>query len=181
MGASFSEAAGVVANVKTYSHPSKADWITAHAKATGCYIDEERFVRAVGSVPVETLTAVLHVSILPEPDVPQMSQDMESASPPMTSPSPSQSLPEPRELPTDEELADIASKIHRLDWQRLANKLGFLESDIRQFEQHQGNTEQKVLQMLEKWRAGDAASTELLKTALQDCGMNDAATILATS
>ena len=36
MGASFSEAAGVVANVKTYSHPSKADWITAHAKATGC-------------------------------------------------------------------------------------------------------------------------------------------------
>ena len=40
-------------------------------------------MRAVGSVPVETLTAVLHVSILPEPDVPQMSQDMESASPPM--------------------------------------------------------------------------------------------------
>ena len=62
-----------------------------------------------------------------------------------TSPSPNQSLPEARELPTDEELADIASKVHRRDWQRLANKLGFLDSDIKQFEQQRGNNEQKVL------------------------------------
>ena len=63
-----------------------------------------------------------------------------------TSPSHSQSLPEPEaRVPTDEELADIASKVHRQDWQRLANKLGFLDTDIKRFEQHPGNSEQKVL------------------------------------
>ena len=35
MGTTFSGASDVL-SVKEYSHPSKADWSTAHAKATGC-------------------------------------------------------------------------------------------------------------------------------------------------
>ena len=46
MGTTFSAASDVL-SVKEYSHPSKADWITAHAKATGCEFPAIVFIVSV--------------------------------------------------------------------------------------------------------------------------------------
>ncbi|KAI0239948.1 hypothetical protein LSAT2_009347 [Lamellibrachia satsuma] len=147
------------------------------------YIDEERFVHSVATIPLETLTSILPFSILPEFDDQSVLQDRLSTLPSMGSLPPSPTPSVEHQIPTDDELSTIASMVYRRDWQRLANKLGFLGDDMRQFEtQHYDDTSQKVLHMLETWRDRDRhAYTDVLKRALEECSMNDAARTLSTS
>ncbi|MGH0173891.1 UNVERIFIED_CONTAM: hypothetical protein FKN15_078357 [Acipenser sinensis] len=93
----------------------------------GGFIDEDQFIAWMKKLPQETLTALLHFSVIPHkltaasaPQIPQ--RDLTTAQ-------------DSRKV-TDNQLLKIAVEMsrQRRDWKLLANSLGFLETDSQTFE-----------------------------------------------
>lgn len=82
---------------------------------------------------------------------------------------------------TDAQLELIAQKITRKNWERLAQRLGYLDYDIDAFKaQNRGNITNTINDILKSWRDQDPylATPERLRGYLQEFGMLDAAIVL---
>ena len=83
-------------------------------------------------------------------------------------------------IPNDT-LIDIASRIGEKDWAPLAYQLGFTKNDVKNIQQrYPARSREQVYQMLLKWRQKrmHTATPAVLKSALINCHMDDAAGVL---
>ena len=83
-------------------------------------------------------------------------------------------------IPNDT-LIDIASRIGEKDWAPLAYQLGFTKNDVKNIQQrYPARSREQVYQMLLKWRQKKkhTATPAVLKSALINCRMDDAAGVL---
>ncbi|BFZ02870.1 hypothetical protein BsWGS_05908 [Bradybaena similaris] len=143
-------------------------------------LDESSFVHAVLKLPQAKTQNILNFHILPE----QMRQQVHSSLPEFSSQAGFYNTPTPyaAQIPSDVILKEIAEKIHRKDWDLVANRLGFFADDIERFRKNNpDNTHQQVLQMLMKWknREGDNAKASTLEKILRNAGMIEASLLLA--
>ncbi|KAL8568866.1 hypothetical protein ACOMHN_009686 [Nucella lapillus] len=86
------------------------------------------------------------------------------------------------QIPSDGILREIAEKVHRRDWDLLANSLGILYEDVENYRmEYPSSSSQQVFEMLKDWRQreGRQAQTRVLEKALRDNGMTDASLLLA--
>lgn len=86
-------------------------------------------------------------------------------------------------IPPDMALREVADKIWKKDWARVANKLGFFSQDVEDIQSaYPNNPQHQVYQMLKQWRErdGEEAYAEVLEQALLDCGMTDAAIVMTS-
>ncbi|XP_046359618.1 uncharacterized protein LOC124137388 [Haliotis rufescens] len=162
-------------------------------------INEDQFVEGVMKLPPSMLETVLAFNILPQDmrervhrNLPEFSSRDVSrqagftpGNPPPTY-RPTTISPQGRmtvrQVPSDAILREIAEKIHRRDWDLLANRLGFLTEDIDGFrEVYADNSQLQVFTMLKDWkmREGMNARADLLETALREANMVDASLILS--
>lgn len=132
------------------------------------FIDEDQFIAWMKKLPQETLTALLHFSVIPHkltaasaPQIPQ--RDLTTAQ-------------DSRKV-TDNQLLKIAVEMsrQRRDWKLLANSLGFLETDSQTFERKHLEVQNQIVEMLQVWRsaAGQQDPVHVLQTALRDSGNTD--------
>lgn len=149
-------------------------------------INETSFVQGVMTLPPEVLQA-LQFQILPEEMKERLHKNLlefrtESAAGWASARTPARLTPaRARKVPNDNALRAVAEKIHRKDWPRIANKLGFFGEDVEEIQRNYNNsTQQQAYQMLKQWRErdGSMAFNETLETALYECNMKDAAAVL---
>lgn len=142
-------------------------------------IDESSFVHAVLGLPRQRTQAILNFHILPE----HMRQDVHNSLPEFSSqaafhsPSPYISL-----VPSDNVLKEVAEKIHRKDWDLVANRLGFFADDIDSIRsKNRDSTFKQAFEMLQTWKAreGNNAKASTLERVLRNAGMIEASLVLA--
>nr|KAG5713406.1 hypothetical protein BaRGS_024954 [Batillaria attramentaria] len=106
-------------------------------------LEEGDFVQTVMALPRDSVMSILNFHILPENmrenvhrNLPEFSSRQVGYSPaPGFSPM-SAVGPEPSsQVPSDPILNEIAQRIHRRDWDLLANRLGFMADDIDNYRQ----------------------------------------------
>lgn len=150
-------------------------------------INEESFVQGVMTLPPSVLENVLQFQILPEEMKERLHKNLlefrtESAGWASTARTPSRLTPRgARKVPSDMALQDVAEKIHRKDWPRVANKLGMFADDVEEIQKEYSNSsKQQAYQMLKQWRErdGSMAYNETLEKALYECNLRDAAAAL---
>ncbi|KAL5018874.1 hypothetical protein ScPMuIL_004596 [Solemya velum] len=141
-------------------------------------ITEAKFVQTVKHIPGHLLQDLLSFSILPN----VMKQKLHNGVPEFGHGSENSwgdgGYTPRKEVPTDATLKTISEKIKMRDWDRVANKLGFVADDIKNFKAKRGaNKGQQVYQMLLNWKERDG-DQQVLDQALRASGMTDAALIL---
>ncbi|KAL5018869.1 hypothetical protein ScPMuIL_004591 [Solemya velum] len=141
-------------------------------------ITEAKFVQAVKHIPAHILQDLLSFSILPN----VMKQKLHNGVPEFGHGGPENSWDDQeytaKEVPSDGTLKTISEKIKMRDWDRVANKLGFMADDIKNFKAKRGaNKGQQVYQMLLTWKERDG-DQQVLDQALRASGMTDAALVL---
>ncbi|KAK7506169.1 hypothetical protein BaRGS_00002281 [Batillaria attramentaria] len=153
-------------------------------------LEEGDFVQTVMALPRDSVMSILNFHILPENmrenvhrNLPEFSSRQVGYSPaPGFSPM-SAVGPEPSsQVPSDPILNEIAQRIHRRDWDLLANRLGFMADDIDNYRQmYPSSSAQQVFQMLKDWksREGRQARSDVLERALRNTGMTDASLLLS--
>ncbi|PVD38938.1 hypothetical protein C0Q70_01563 [Pomacea canaliculata] len=163
---------------------SRRIYVYVHLRAG--QIEENDFVHTVLALPREPVLQILNFHILPEHmrenvhrNLPEFQVPHRGEFTPVYSPQ----QPEPRyQMLSEPMLHAIADKIHRRDWELLANKLGFLYADVDNYRQmYPDNTRQQVFQLLKDWKAreGPRARSDILEQALRDVGMTDVSLLLA--
>ncbi|XP_050393569.1 uncharacterized protein LOC126811742 [Patella vulgata] len=157
-------------------------------------LEEEQFVNGVKKLPRDTLENILNFHILPEEtrdgvykNLPEFKGENNNSISRLSMPTP---LPGHRpitmspfdKIPSDGVLREIAEKIHRRDWDMVANRLGFFTNDVENYRKiYPGNSKEQVLEMFKDWKArdGQQARSQVLERALRDAGMVDASLLLA--
>ncbi|KAH9520024.1 hypothetical protein Btru_071494 [Bulinus truncatus] len=143
-------------------------------------IEEAAFVNAVMGLPRAQTHAILNFHILSE----QMRENVHKNLPEFSSqaafytPSPSALS----QIPSDTILGEVAEKIHRKDWELVANRLGFLSEDIEHIRvSNPGNTYKQTYQVLVNWKSRERenAKASILERVLRNAGMVDASLLLA--
>ncbi|KAK7113198.1 uncharacterized protein [Littorina saxatilis] len=159
-------------------------------------LEENDFVETVMSLPTDSATSILNFHILPETmrenvhrELPEFSNRQSNVGGYTPNPYPSPASMRPpsmdqmgAQVPPDVVLREIAEKVHRRDWDMLANSLGFLSEDVENYRlQNPSSGSQQVLEMLKDWkmREGRQAQSHVLERALRDNGMTDASLLLA--
>lgn len=151
-------------------------------------LEENDFVQAVLGLPSDPLNNILNFHILPETMREKVHQSLPEFSSRQANPGGNTSYrynPTPGyegQIPSDGILREIAEKIHRKDWDLLANSLGFLASDVENYRlENPASSQQQVFAMLKDWRAkeGRQAQSHILERALRNNGMTEASLLLA--
>uniref|UniRef100_A0A0B6ZKR0 Death domain-containing protein n=1 Tax=Arion vulgaris TaxID=1028688 RepID=A0A0B6ZKR0_9EUPU len=143
-------------------------------------LDENSFLRAVLDLPRAKTQNILNFHILPE----QMRETVHRSLPEFSSQADFYHSPTPytSQVPSDIILKEVAEKIHRKDWDLVANRLGFFSDDIQSIRSNNpDNTYTQALQMLMNWktREGDNARASTLEKILRNAGMIEASLLLA--
>jgi len=142
-------------------------------------LDEGSFASVVLGLPRSSTQHILNFHILPD----NLRENVHKNLPEFSSqagfvtPSPFES-----EIPSDAILKEVAEKIHRKDWDMVANRLGFFADDIESFRNNNPSSTFKQAQaMLLHWkcREGAAATASTLERTLRAAGMVEASLILA--
>jgi len=141
-------------------------------------LEESAFASAVMGLPRGATQHILNFHILPEKmrenvhqNLPEFSSEAGFATPIYES-----------QVPSDAVLQEVAEKIHRKDWDMLANKLGFFSDDIDTIrDNNHGSSYQQAFAMLQHWkeREGPNAKASVLENTLRRTGMVEASLILA--
>ncbi|RUS80047.1 hypothetical protein EGW08_012164 [Elysia chlorotica] len=142
-------------------------------------IDESSFVHAVLGLPRQRTQSVLSFHILPE----RLRQDVHNHLPEFSSQAAFHS-PSPfvSQVPSDNILREVAEKIHRKDWDLVANRLGFFSDDIDSIRsKNPDSTFKQAFDMLQTWKAreGGNAKASSLERVLRNAGMIEASLVLA--
>lgn len=150
-------------------------------------VDEEGFVQGVQLIHKDTLEHILTFAILPEEmkarlhkNLPEFRSDSAAIGGQSYAP---RQTPKKGTVPPDHALREVAEKIHKKDWARVANKLDFFSQDVDEIRRaYPDSTSQQVYQMLKQWRErdGQEAYSHVLERALVQCDMNDAAIIMTS-
>ncbi|ESO84756.1 hypothetical protein LOTGIDRAFT_236111 [Lottia gigantea] len=162
------------------------------ADATGV-LEEDQFVAGVLKLPKDTVESVLNFHILPEKtrdgvykNLPEFKgENNNTARLPIQTPLSGHrpvTMSPVSQVPTDSVLRQIAEKIHRRDWDMVANKLGFYTKDVENYRKiYPGNSKEQVSEMFKDWkiRDGHQAKGSILERALRDAGMVDASLLLS--
>lgn len=157
-------------------------------------VDEEKFLAGVKRLPGDYLDYYLNFQILPEEmkerlhkNLQEFRSDSQLGPGPPTARQPSvRQKPRSRlhrQVVPEQACREVAEKIFKKDWMRVANKLGFFTQDVEEIRSaYPNNVQHQVFQMLRQWRErdGDEATTEVLERALMDCNMQDAAIVLTS-
>ncbi|GFN74764.1 ankyrin-3 [Plakobranchus ocellatus] len=142
-------------------------------------IDEPSFVHAVLGLPRQRTQSILNFHILPE----QLRQDMHNNLPEFSSQAAYHSpSPYVSQVPSDNILKEVAEKIHRKDWDLVANRLGFFADDISAIRsKNPDSTFKQAFDMLKTWkiREGSNAKASTLERTLRNAGMVEASLLLA--
>lgn len=158
-------------------------------------IEEQGFVDGVKRIPGGTLEHVLGFQILPDEMKDRLHKNLQefrsdsvarntATQPGGPARTPARLTPRRgKQIPSDTALREVAEKIWKKDWARVANKLGFFSQDVEEFRNASPNNPQhQVFKMLKEWRLrdGEEAYAEILEQALLDCGMTDAAIVMTS-
>lgn len=160
-------------------------------------IEEHGFMEGVKKIQPGILEQVLGFQILPDEMKERLHKNLqefrsESVTGPVasratgrgTAPPPARLTPRrAKTIPPDMALREVADKIWKKDWARVANKLGFFSQDVEDIQSaYPNNPQHQVYQMLKQWRErdGEEAYAEVLEQALLDCGMTDAAIVMTS-
>ncbi|XP_005108101.2 ankyrin-3 [Aplysia californica] len=142
-------------------------------------IDETSFSHAVLGLPRANTQNILNFHILPE----KMRENVHQSLPEFSSQAGFVSAsPFESQMPSDTILKEVAEKIHRKDWDLVANRLGFFADDIDSIRANNPNsTFKQAQQMLLDWkmREGDNAKASTLERILRTTGMVEASLLLA--
>ncbi|XP_039613969.1 uncharacterized protein LOC120532151 [Polypterus senegalus] len=132
------------------------------------YIDEDQFMTWMNKLRWGTLKNVLHFPVIPH----EVAEENELKTPQQVT----AVIQDHRKI-TDQQLYKIATEIarNRRDWRLLANHLGFLEKDSKQFENKHAELQPQILEMLQVWRnkSGNQDLRRILQAALKDSGNAD--------
>ncbi|XP_076458628.1 uncharacterized protein LOC143292324 [Babylonia areolata] len=168
-------------------------------------LEENDFVETVMALPYESVNSILNFHILPESMRENVHRSLPEFSNPQSNPggyggsggggggggyyspaaarmSADRAADPGSQVPSDGILREIAEKVHRRDWDLLANALGFLSEDVDNYRmQYPSSGSQQVFEMLKDWRQreGRQAESHVLERALRDNGMTDASLLLA--
>jgi len=142
-------------------------------------IDESSFSSAVLGLPRASTQHILNFHILPE----QMRENVHKNLPEFSSEAGFVTTsPYESEIPSEGILKDVAEKIHRKDWDMVANRLGFFADDIDSFRaDNPSSTFKQAYSMLLHWKEREAGNAKAshLERILRQSGMVEASLILA--
>ncbi|KAL3876256.1 hypothetical protein ACJMK2_034124 [Sinanodonta woodiana] len=150
-------------------------------------VTEDQFANAVLKIPQGVLKQILDFQVLPDEMKERLHKNLlefRTDTGMATGATPRGLTPgRGKQIAPDSALKAVTEKIHKKDWEKVANKLGFFSDDIEEIrDAYPSNTQQQAYQMLRQWkdRDGSMAMLEVLEKALLDCGMRDAALVLSS-
>ncbi|KAK3089578.1 hypothetical protein FSP39_004784 [Pinctada imbricata] len=140
-------------------------------------ITEDQFVRGCQQVPRNLVDDALNFELLPS----YMKERLHQNLPEFSNEGQMTPVAGSSGIPSDTVLKDVALKIHKRDWERVANKLDIMGEDIDELRSQYKDPRAQVYQMLKLWKSRDQsmASTGALQTALRGAGMADVAQSLS--
>ncbi|XP_059141601.1 ankyrin-3-like isoform X2 [Physella acuta] len=142
-------------------------------------IDEKDFVKAVLGLPRPKAQNILSFHILSDHMRDNVHKNLPEFSSQAAFYTPS---PQVSQIPSDNILREVAEKIHRKDWELVANRLSFFSEDIEHIKINNPNSSfNQAYRMLLDWkhREGENAKGSVLEKILRNAGMIEASLLLA--